>query len=94
MKDSDLALIEYLMKPKPRKTAKPKYWVRKADGSLEGYANKPTGLNSGSYQGKAGSIRRNRKGATRRLANGSRRYVYPWWDENERDLIVSYQAGS
>ena len=36
------------------------------------------------FEGKAGTIRRSRKGATRRLANGSRRYV----DSGEVDMVA------
>jgi hypothetical protein len=39
----------------------------------------------GKFEGKAGSIRRSRKGASRRLANGRRRYV------NLTNEVIAYR---
>lgn len=47
--------------------------VRNMEGQLERVSLK--NLDVGHFEGRAGSIRRSRKGATRRLANGRRYYV-------------------
>lgn len=47
----------------------------------------PTGQASGSYRGKAGSIRRSNKGRTTRAANGSRRYLIDY-----DSTVVAYKV--
>ena len=62
-------------------------WVRGEDGQLVKVALATVAAAElGSFQGRAGSLRRSRKGATRRLANGRRNYIAPW---NGR--VVSYK---
>jgi hypothetical protein len=57
---------------KPRKRH---VWM---DAYGEVHRGKPPAALKGGYEGKAGSIRRSRKGAMRRLANGSRKYIADW----------------
>lgn len=48
----------------------------------------PTG-SVGSFVGRAGSMRRSRKGRTTRVANGSRKYL-----RGEPDTVLAYKAGT
>jgi len=50
----------------------------------EGWETLTTTTECGTFRGKAGSIRRNRKGATRRLPNGWR--TYPAWNDGTEAL--------
>jgi hypothetical protein len=43
------------------------------------------------FAGRAGTIRRNRKGATRRMPNGTRRYFGPYMDGKE---VIAYKLRS
>jgi hypothetical protein len=58
-----------LLAAKDRKSATGNKWF---DGTEWHYG---TARNVGSFQGRAGSIRRNRKGATSRMPNGTRKYI-------------------
>jgi len=42
----------------------------------------------GSFQGKVGTMRRSTKGRSRRMPNGSRRYVHNWF---EQPTVVAYK---
>lgn len=72
-----------------RKATTPSKFYYREDGKLKRSASKPTGMDVESFTGKTGTVRRNRKGRTRILPNGSRRYIRSWWDS---DGIVAYKA--
>lgn len=42
----------------------------------------------GTFQGKVGSIRRSRKGASRRMPNGRRYYQAHDYDANKQDVVA------
>lgn len=82
------AQVEALYAPKPSK--------KKGLGKVltsEGWTviEKMGDYNFGGFQGKAGTIRRNRKGATRRLPNGSRRHFMPYMEGIE---VIAYKLNS
>lgn len=81
------AQVEQIYQRKPSKVAKGKALTRDGWETIE----KVGDYNLGSYQGKVGSIRRNRKGATRRLPNGSRRYFEPFMEGKE---VIAYKLAS
>lgn len=93
LRDEQIAILRKLQKPrasnKPRTgQPKPDSYIGKAYVRSEG-GLKEVSLNSveiGSFVGKAGSLRRSRKGRTYRLANGRRTYQAPW-----KDPVVSYK---
>lgn len=62
------------------------YYMRDANGNLVYHAGQPTTAQVGAFTGKAGSITRTRKGATRRSGNGRRNYL----DTNGE--VVMYSA--
>lgn len=61
-------------------------WVRGEDGLFEKVPlSSVEAMDLGSFQGRAGSLRRSRKGAVRRLPNGRRKFVQTW-----KSSVVSY----
>lgn len=67
----------YASKQDKRKPAKGKGYVllNTGDGIERQTIQRMGDYDFGSFEGKVGSIRRSRKGATRRVPNGSRKYV-------------------
>lgn len=82
------AQVEDIYRRKPSKASKGRALVR--NGSEVAWEDITTigDLNLGSYQGKVGTVRRNRKGATRRLPNGSRRFYRNYMDGKE---VIAYK---
>jgi hypothetical protein len=76
--------IEELLSEGGSTTDKPAQWF---DGFIWHSTPVPTGMASGSYRGKAGSIRRSNKGRSRRMPNGSRRYLIDY-----DSTVVAYKV--
>lgn len=81
------AQVEDIYRRKPSKASKGKALTR--DGWEE--ITKVSDFNLTAFAGKVGTIRRNRKGATRRLPNGSRRHYGPYMDGKE---VIAYKLAS
>jgi hypothetical protein len=63
--------------------------TRNAPGDLEVSGIAKMGDHDfGSFQGKVGTMRRSTKGRSRRMPNGSRRYVHNWFESN---TVVAYK---
>jgi len=62
--------------------------VRTSPGTLEWQDSK--GQNKGQFDGRAGSLRRSRKGNVTRALNGRRAYVPEdnWWDEQGPQVVA------
>lgn len=78
---------------KPRKASKGAngaFYLLQKPGctTLEMHAGAPSASQAGSFQGRVGSMRRTRKGATRRNPNGSRRYV----NNTNQEQVVAYKV--
>jgi len=67
--------------------------VRGIDGKLREENMQGRASEYGAFSGKAGSIKRSRKGNTTRSLNGSRNYLAGgnWWDE-QAPTVVAYRA--
>jgi hypothetical protein len=76
--------IEELLADGSKATTTPAQWF---DGSQWHNTPVPTGMASGSYRGKAGSIRRSNKGRSRRMPDGSRRYLIDY-----DSTVVAYKV--
>lgn len=61
--------------------------VRTEDGLSKQVIEKMGDHDFGAFEGKVGTMRRSTKGRTRRMPNGSRRYVRSWFAE---DAVVAY----
>jgi hypothetical protein len=69
----DNELLKALLAGAPKKNRSTGYALVKRDGQLERVPLSEVDI--GAFQGKAGTIRRSRKGAMRRQANGRRFYA-------------------
>jgi hypothetical protein len=59
------------------------YW---SDGAVT--LDLASAMAKGGFTGKAGTMKRSRKGRTYRAPNGSRTYLNNWWDET---TVIAYQ---
>lgn len=63
--------------------------IRNSEGTLETVTIKKMGdFDLGKHVGKVGSIRRSRKGASRRLPNGKRYYQHHDYDANAQEVVA------
>jgi len=60
--------------------------IVRVNGQLE-YVDRK-GVNVGSFTGKAGTLRRSRKGNVTRALNGSREYHEEWWNADGFQVVA------
>lgn len=82
------AQVEAIYRRKPSKASKGRALVR--IGSKVEWEDIVTvgDYNLNGFAGKVGTVRRNRKGATRRLPNGTRRHFGPYMEGKE---VIAYK---
>lgn len=81
------AQVEAIYRRKPSKASKGKALTR--DGWE--VITKVSDYNLDGFQGKVGTVRRNRKGATRRLPNGTRKHFGPYMEGKE---VIAYKLAA
>lgn len=76
-------------KRKQRKAGKGKVFIRNEHGLVTEIITKMGDYDLGQHVGKVGSMRRSRKGASRRMPNG-RRYYQPHDYDKDSQEVVAY----
>lgn len=85
------AQVDAIYRRKPSKVAKGRALVRNGNEVVWEDIEKVGDYNLNGFAGKVGTIRRNRKGATRRLPNGTRRHFGPYMEGKE---VLAYKLAS